>query len=186
MLAPMRYKNFVFPHNPRSYTITYERPTAVHKVPMGIYSVQDLGRTCRVMRGEGEFYGPEAYDTFKKLATVFYENGPGLLIHPVWQTSMAYFTELTLAQEPREDYVAYTFAFQEGFFGYAGLKRLDGGQEAETAEALAADTVYTVAAGDTLWAICQRYGVSLQALLKKNPQISNPNLITVGQKVRLP
>lgn len=43
MLAPMRYKTFVWPHNPRTYTITYARDTAVHKVPMGVYTMQDLG-----------------------------------------------------------------------------------------------------------------------------------------------
>ena len=121
MLAPMRYKTFVWPHNPRTYTITYARDTAVHKVPMGVYTMQDLGRNCRVLSGEGEFYGRDAYDIFKMLATVFYSEGPGTLIHPVWQTSTAYFTALSLRQEPREDYVAYAFTFQEGYSGYAGM-----------------------------------------------------------------
>ena len=71
MLSPMRYKSFTFPHNPKIYTISYERQTATHKVPMGIYTMQDLGRNCRVLSGEGEFYGRDAYDIYKMLATVF-------------------------------------------------------------------------------------------------------------------
>ena len=39
--------------------------------------------------------------------------------------------------------------------------------------------------GDTLWAIARRYGMSLSALVALNPQIKNPNLILVGQKVRV-
>jgi len=187
MLAPMRFKTFTFPHNPRTYSITCERLTAVQKVPMGAYTMQDLGRTCRVLRGEGEFYGPDAYDTFRRLATLFYEPGPGLLCHPVWQSSRAYFTGLSLTQEPREDYVAYAFTFREGYFGYAGMKevtasaaKIPSGSTAKTA------AVYvTVKTGDTLWAIANSRGMTLQALLKLNPGIANPNLVRVGQKVRV-
>lgn len=186
MLAPMRYKTFVWPHNPRTYTITYARDTAVHKVPMGVYTMQDLGRNCRVLSGEGEFYGRDAYDIFKMLATVFYSEGPGTLIHPVWQTSTAYFTALSLRQEPREDYVAYAFTFQEGYSGYAGMTLMTQPEPtAPTTSQSGAVQYYTVVSGDTLWAIANRYNLTLQALLALNPGISNPNLITVGQKVRV-
>ena len=39
---------------------------------------------------------------------------------------------------------------------------------------------------DTLWGIANVRGVTLAALLKANPQIRNPNLITVGERVILP
>ena len=80
-LTPMRYKNYTWPHNPRVYTIDYRREMAVNKIPFGLYQLQDLDRTCRVMEGEGEFVGPEAYAQFGRLANVFYQGGPGLLIH---------------------------------------------------------------------------------------------------------
>ena len=44
-LTPMQYKSYVWPHNPRTYTIQYVRKVAVHKVPFGLYHLQDLGRT---------------------------------------------------------------------------------------------------------------------------------------------
>ena len=53
----MRFGSFVWPNNPRTYTISCKRQTAVHKVPMGGFVVQDLGRTATVMKGEGEFFG---------------------------------------------------------------------------------------------------------------------------------
>ena len=58
LLTPMRYKDYVWPHNPATYSITYERQVALHKVPFGRYYMQDLGQSCRIMRGEGEFAGP--------------------------------------------------------------------------------------------------------------------------------
>lgn len=75
-LTPMQYKSYVWPHNPRTYRITYQRQVAVQKVPFGRYALQNLGLTRRVMEGEGEFFGPEAYDEFRKLASVFYQEGP--------------------------------------------------------------------------------------------------------------
>ena len=36
-LTPMRYKDYIWPHNPATYSITYERQVAVHKVPFGRY-----------------------------------------------------------------------------------------------------------------------------------------------------
>lgn len=110
-LAPMRYKDYVWPHNPETYTISFKRQVAVAKVPFGRYGMQDLGMSYRVMEGEGVFAGKGAYDEFKKLASVFYQGGPGLLIHPVWQASQAYFVLLELAQQPLENYVRYRFAF---------------------------------------------------------------------------
>ena len=129
-LAAMRYKDYVWPHNPRVYTIEYERRMGARKVPFGRYFLQDLGPAQRVMRGEGEFVGEEAYAEFKRLASVFYDDGPGLLVHPVWQTANAYFVELSLAQEPRADYVRYTFAFWEGYEGHNTTLRTQQGESA--------------------------------------------------------
>ena len=111
ILSPMTFKTFVWPHNPRVYAITYERKMAVYKIPFGRHFLQSLGQPRRVFKGEGEFVGEGAYDKFKELATVFYEETPGVLVHPVWQTAEAYFVDLALRQEPRADYVSYRFTF---------------------------------------------------------------------------
>lgn len=191
MLAPMRYKTYTWPNNPKTYTIRYERQTAEHKIPAGACRLEDLGRTCRIMRGEGEFFGPNAYEEFKKLATVFYSDGPGVLFHPIWMTTSAYFTELTLLQEPSKDYVAYAFAFQEDGPPLQGMKKLQDAPAAAAPEAdkpastTSAARYHTVKSGDTLWAIAKTYDTTISALLKLNPQITNANLIFAGQKVRV-
>ena len=43
-LSPMRYKGYTWPHNPRVYSIDYERKMAVNKTPFGLFHLQDLGR----------------------------------------------------------------------------------------------------------------------------------------------
>ncbi len=45
---------------------------------------------------------------------------------------------------------------------------------------------YSVVRGDTLSAIATRNGVSLESLLRANPQITDPNRIFVGQTIQLP
>lgn len=53
-------------------------------------------------------------------------------------------------------------------------------------EALAQSGTHTVAAGDTMWKIAVRYQIGLSELIKANPQIKNPSLIFVGQKINIP
>ena len=194
ILSPMRFKNFVWPHNPRVYSITYERKIAVHKIPFGRHYLQSLGQTRRVMKGGGEFAGPGAYDTFRELGTLFYEETPGVLVHPLWMTTTAWFAALELRQEPRRDYVAYSFEFWEvmpdgNTTELAAVAVSSGDAAADSAAVSTAATAqgewHTVVNGDTLWGLSQRYGVALNTIIALNPQISNPNLIYVGQKVRI-
>ncbi|WP_409299749.1 CAP domain-containing protein [Peribacillus sp. SCS-155] len=47
-------------------------------------------------------------------------------------------------------------------------------------------TTYKVISGDTMWKIAAKNQVSYTALVKANPQISNPNIIQVGQFINIP
>lgn len=190
-LSNMRFKGFVWPHNPRVYTIEYRREMAVHKVPFGRYHLQSLGLTRRVMKGEGEFVGADAYDQFKRLATVFYEDTAGILVHPLWDVTSAWFVGLELEEEPKADYVRYRFEFWEDHTGYATTARTGtagtqvGQSGTEETDVSAGPVYHAVVQGETLWGIASSRGLTLDQLVALNPQIKNPNLITVGQKVRV-
>ena len=191
LLTPMRFKNYTWPHNPEIYAVERRRRLAVHPVPYGGCVIQDLGRTYRVLRGEGVFAGPGAYQQFQQLAEVFQEEGAGLLVHPIWQTERAWFAALTVEEEPLPDYVQYSFEFWEDWDGYrAGLTAVQAAaaspEEPPQTETGDMEERYTVRKGDTLWGIAQRHGVSLTALIAANPQIKNPNLIYPGDEVNIP
>src|SRR5699024_2363172 len=101
--------------------VEYRRQIAAHKIPLGGWYLQDLGRTYRIFRGEGTFAGERAYEEFQTLAEVFDQTGPGLLVHPVWRTVSAYFVTLELMEEPLPDYVRYRFSFWEDSTASGGL-----------------------------------------------------------------
>ena len=140
-------------------------------------------------QGPGEFAGERAYETFKALASIFYEETPGVLVHPVWMTTTAWFAGLELRQEPRRDYVAYSFEFWEVVDGDGeGTLSPMPGADSHGAGHLGKDAQgrwHIVAKGDTLWGIAQQYGAALERLVELNPDIRNPNLIYVGQRVRI-
>ena len=187
-LAPMRVKEYVWPHNPRVYEISYQKQIAVHAVPFGLYTLQNMGRRQRVLRGEGEFAGSGAYAEFKCLASVFYGNTPGTLVHPLWDTTTAYFVHLALRQEPTRGYVSYEFEFWECYNGYDGsiqsVAAPPSGSE-QTVPAAPAERYYTAVWGDTMWGIALRNGMTLSQLLALNPQVRNPNILYVGDQLRI-
>lgn len=108
----MRYKEFTWPHNPETYQV--ERPQTgggPPRSPSGDMFCRIWGPHGRVLEGEGTFAGKDAYATFRTLEQVFDQSGPGLLVHPVWPASSAYFVTLELTEEPLPDFVRYRFAF---------------------------------------------------------------------------
>lgn len=177
-LSPMRFKDYVWPHNPRIYEISYKRDIVCHRVPFGLYTLQSTGRQMRVMRGEGEFAGEGAYAQFKKLATVFYSSTPGTLVHPLWDTTTAYFASLELLQEPTEDYVKYAFEFWECCDIYeSGLKK---GVDIAVKEQEYVETYYIVQPGETIWSIAHDLGMSVEELMSMNRQLKNPAMLYPG------
>lgn len=189
LLTPMRFKDYTWPHNPEVYEVERRRRLAVHPVPFGGCVIQDLGSSYRVLRGEGVFAGPAAYEQFRQLAEVFQEGGAGLLVHPVWRAERAWFASLTVEEEPLPDYVRYRFAFWEDWSGQeSGLTEVQEKPQAAGSAAAGEEEKagYVVQRGETLWGIAARHGIALTALIAANPQIKNPNLIYPGDRVNLP
>lgn len=67
----------------------------------------------------------------------------------------------------------------------AGDSSNTGKKSADTSCGSGKETVYTVVKGDTLSAIAKHYGTTYQVLAKYN-SISDPNIISVGQKIKIP
>ncbi len=95
----MQYKGFIWRHRPKIWPVHLDKK----------------GR--RIIEGDGEFVGDDAYEQFKELALAFHEDMPGELSHPSVGKINANFVSLFLRQAPRPGYVAYHFEFWENEAG---------------------------------------------------------------------
>lgn len=189
-LAPLKFKTYTWPVNPQTYSMRFEKNTAIHHYPYtNINEIEDLGLKPREVSGTGEFIGEGAYEEFKKLATVYYDKGPGSLIHPIWQIQQAVFDRLELEQEPTPNYVKYSFTFIEHITQNQVIE-FDNGNYVEDSIETHQDTLvakrdtktHIVKSGEFLAAIAKRYDTTWQEIAEKN-NLKNPNLIIPGQKL---
>ena len=106
----LSYKTFVWPQNPHTYKEEYLR-TPQYQTVEGVAYFDGMSEMKQVITGKGAFFGADAFNQFKTLAQLFADGTPGNLEHPVWGIRYCYFTGLELTQEPKNDYVSYTFEF---------------------------------------------------------------------------
>lgn len=76
-------------------------------------------------------------------------------------------------------------AFISGVYGWVDAKDVSKIKSSTPAAPNATDEIYVVKSGDTLSSIAMKYGTTYQKLASYN-NISNPNIITVGQKIKIP
>ena len=65
---------------------------------------------------------------------------------------------------------------------FAGKEEIDASMNRN----VSADSVYTVQSGDTLRMISKKTGIDMDTILKENNNITNPDIIFVGEKIALP
>lgn len=175
-LSSMSYKGYVWPHNPRSCTVTTEKTVTSSKLPGGRWHTGELGISGRKISGSGEFSGEDAYARFMELYEVFCQDGEGILYHPVLGAITAHFSSLTMDQEPSANYVAYSFEFLE-----RGQKN-----QPEVIQPSADEKKYhTVSVGESFWTICSLYNLTALELVTMNPSISSPVEVTAGLTMRV-
>lgn len=109
-MEKLSYKTFTWPHNPHTYHDSFLREPRYR--PVG-EDMQFAGMSLdkRTITGRGVFFGAGAYENFAKLIKLFEDPAPGYLEHSVWGRCYCYLTSLELTQEPRENYVSYSFTF---------------------------------------------------------------------------
>lgn len=112
-MEKLKYRMFTWPENPERFEIQAVREPKYTLNSDGTLTYEGLGPLCRVITGGGVFCGVDAVDDFNALQVILANGQLGELVHPVWGTISAYFTELNLAQESRADYVVYSFVFRE-------------------------------------------------------------------------
>lgn len=188
-LASLKYKKFVWPHNPSDYHISFVKDVAEHKyVNVSGAEIEDFGIGARIFSGSGAFFGPLAHQTFSELATVFYERGAGKLIHPIWQPTMAVFTKLDVTEEPTPNYVAYSFEFIESrdIDVIKELTKTGSSSSGSGSGGKAKSVTHIVKSGESLSYIGTLYGIPWRQIATDNSKlIKNPNVLQIGWKLTI-
>lgn len=170
-LGAMRYKSYVWPNNPSHIQLTNRRDVRELRQPFAGAVAQDLGRRMRAVKGSGLFFGDTALPDYARLQSVFACGGAGTLIIPGFDAIWAQFEELEMTQDPGPGMIGYRFAFRE--------------QSAAAPPAPPTPASVIAGAGDSLFAVASRYGVSLEQLVLCNPDIRHPFDLIAGRVVRL-
>jgi hypothetical protein len=189
-LSPLKFKDYTWPHNPSLYDIKFARHMAEHDyIDISGAEFEDFGSAPRVFSGSGAFFGIDAYAQFGQLATVFYDKGPGKLIHPIWQPTMAMFSGLTVKQDPTPDYVEYTFEFTEhrDIDIIQEIKPTTGSSSGSTSSGSTSNArkiTHIVKSGESLSYIASLYGITWRQIANDNKSlIKNPQSLQVGWKL---
>lgn len=173
-LTPMSFKDYIWPRNPETVTVSRLKNVGSFKIPGAENTLQDLGGGGRTVSGAGGFSGDTCEEEFGKLAAVFAETGAGELLLPGMDPFPALFSSLTRKGDARPSRVSYEFTFLE-----------DGSVPPEES-AVSERTVHICAEGDTLFGIAAERGVSVDALLALNLGIEWPNAPGTGTEVAVP
>lgn len=109
----MKFMMFRWPENPEEFGISAHCVPEYTPNSIGGYDYTGITPMIRVFRGRGVFFGEDAQDRFKALSVILAARLEGELYHPIWGTTTAYLTDLTMEQESRPEYIVYSFTFRE-------------------------------------------------------------------------
>lgn len=167
-LVPMRFGGVSWSHNPREIRFVAEKNVRELSSPFALPTVQQTGRRCMTIRGEGELYGADCLAQLERLMTLFRREGAGVLCVAEQKSVFAVFEELSVVGEPKPDVLTYRFVFREV------PREADGDKPS-----------VTVTDGESLWDVSYLYGIGIDTLVALNPHIKRPDRVAAGTEVRL-
>ena len=109
----MKLGDFIWPNDPESLHISYDRGVQTKLTEEGLWEVKDLGRYGRTFDGEGVFYGEDAYKNLSALAMILYGGDVHELSHPKWDKADVIMTHLEVTEECRNNFLRYRFKLVE-------------------------------------------------------------------------
>ncbi len=165
----MRFKDFVFPSNPKKIEISTKRDIAVASLFSSKSDVQSISQKPIVVSGNGTFYGNEAEGVCTLLSHLLKQGTPGELHCPSLYPINAYFEQFTYSENAMKDGLDYSFSFIEVCSDKKESVELD----------------YTFALMDeNAFDIAKRMNVSVDKIMDLN-DFPNPFNITEGERVKL-
>lgn len=173
-LAPMSYRDYVWPHNPETVRVARAKSIKAYSVPNAGDVLQNMGNGGRVVTGGGAFTGENCMEEFARLTAVFSEEGSGILRVPGFAPFAAVFTAFSMKGAAQPNCVRYEFEFRED----------DSGDGKESVSA--GPGRYVCREGDTLWSVAIRFGTDVETLRTMNPSVIWPNAPGAGTELTVP
>lgn len=109
----MQFRTFIWPNDPQKLSVTYRRQAQMLPTEEGRWTLENQAQMGRVVEGDGVFFGPDAYDSFRELAVLMQAGLSGALILPHWGQMEALMTELAVTETEGNCYLKYHFTFME-------------------------------------------------------------------------
>lgn len=169
-LCAMRFNGYTWHHNPKKLEISNGKKVVSLDVPYAQDILQNFGEKPVRIKGSGELYGEDCLQQYERLLEVYQKQQSAILCLPQLAPIYAYFESLTVNAQTMPDVLTYNFVFL---------------QTKQKPQPEKFERVVKAQENETLWDIAYKYSVSIEDLVKLNPQIMFINDLSQGELVRL-
>lgn len=168
-LIPMRFSGYEWHHNPREIKFECDKKINELLAPNAGAIVQDAGRKNMIVKGTGELYGENCLEQFNALLALFKRGGTGVLSIEKITPFFAVFESIKLIGTPKDNVLTYSFVFREVM------------EEKQSNP----PALYTAENGENLWDISYKFSVPIDELIRLNPEVKRPDVLSEGEVIRL-
>lgn len=167
----IRFKGYVFEHNPRTLKITSKKNIASQSVLGEKSDIIETGDNSRVVTGEGSIHGEDCIYKFLKLFKLKEEKGSGILSLPNTKPFYAFFESLEFSADPMPNLISYKFIFIE--------------DNSKPLSRITSEIYYNLRADEDLWDVSHKFNMPIETLIKLNPQLMRTDDVEEGMSIRV-
>lgn len=157
--AVIRFGGVSLSHNPEKLTVKRKKNVAVDILLSGNIAKEKVFTEGDTIQGRGELFGEHCEEDYKLLARMCRKSTAAVLSVPRLGAFTAVLSQLSLAAEPKENYIAVEFVFTA--------------VRGEYHPKLTKERYYHAKQGDDLWVIAHETRSDISKLAELNPQIRN-------------
>ena len=157
--AVIRFGGVSLSHNPETLTVKRKKNVAADVLLSGQPAKERIIAEGDTIQGRGELFGEYCEEDYKTLARMCRKSTSATLGIPHLGAFVAVLSQLSMAAQPRESYIAVDFVFTA--------------VRGEYHPKLTKERYYRAKQGDDLWVISRETKSDVSKLAELNPQIRN-------------
>ncbi len=169
--AMMRFAGVSLSHDPKNLKLTKKKKLSSKRLLSGRQTLETSEQIIGVS-GRGELCGKSCMEDLYKLLRLSKSCEADVLSMPYLGAIRAVLTDISLAGEPRADYIAVDFVFERA-------------PDTAHPEIMCAPVYEVTNSGENLWDIAYRFGKDINELVRINTHIRHIENIAQGERVRL-